>query len=278
MKNSVELVTPDMAREMLQSNTENRRVRVAWVENLASQIERGEWMITHQGIAFDETGRLVDGQHRLMAIVMADRAVSVLVTRGLVEGSYKYIDGGRARLFSDRITLVNDRHDNEIINGLVRAYLESAKQQHARITVTAIEDAFLHFTSGFQAVAVRFRTKVRGITRKDVGAALSIFCDKFPVQGDEFVARLMAGDGLAKGSPILALREALLSGRLQHGTELYWKTIYACNKHLEGSSIMMLQAATKDFAGNVYARAAYARSVRGRKRRDDPPAAASVTA
>jgi len=33
----------------------------------AEAMRRGEWMVTHQGIAFDTQGVLVDGQHRLAA-------------------------------------------------------------------------------------------------------------------------------------------------------------------------------------------------------------------
>ena len=40
-------------------------------------------MTTHQGIAFDENGVLQDGQHRLCAIVSANKPVDMMVTSGL---------------------------------------------------------------------------------------------------------------------------------------------------------------------------------------------------
>jgi hypothetical protein len=45
-------------------------------------------MVTHQGIAFDTQGVLVDGQHRLAAIIEADRPVELTV----------FTEGGRGHL------------------------------------------------------------------------------------------------------------------------------------------------------------------------------------
>lgn len=265
MKSQIETVTPEQARKMLEANTGNRAVRAAWVRNLAGMIVKGEWVTTHQGIAFDETGRLVDGQHRLLAIVEAGKSVKILVTRGLPEGSYKYLDGGRARVLSDRISLVNDHWDNVLCTSLVRAYLCSAKQKHSEITMTLVEDTFLALAEGFQAVTTQFRQKTRGITRSDVGAALAVLCQFHPQRGENFTAKLISGEGLTRGSPILCLREFLLSGRVNYGTELYWKTMFACKKYIEGETISALHATTSDFAGNKYAREEFARTRSGLK-------------
>lgn len=85
MKVEIVAVTPRMARDWLKSNTANRPIRPSHVETLRASFERGEYAPTHQGIAFDDKGVLIDGQHRLTAIsMMADAATfMMLVTRGL---------------------------------------------------------------------------------------------------------------------------------------------------------------------------------------------------
>jgi len=65
---------------------------------------RGEWIVTHQGIAFDENGLLVDGQHRLLAIIDSGRAVDCMVTRNLSTSVFSVTDGGIARSLKDRIS------------------------------------------------------------------------------------------------------------------------------------------------------------------------------
>jgi hypothetical protein len=59
------VVTPELASKWLARNKKNRRVYQGRVALYASQMASGEWHLTHQGIAFDELGNLVDGQHRL---------------------------------------------------------------------------------------------------------------------------------------------------------------------------------------------------------------------
>lgn len=95
-------VTPDMARAWLKaSNTENRRKRGWWSDALCAAMIRGEWVTTHQGIAFTESGRLLDGQHRLEAIAKFGQPVLMLVTNGLDDAAFSVIDSGIKRTISD---------------------------------------------------------------------------------------------------------------------------------------------------------------------------------
>jgi hypothetical protein len=48
----------------------------------AEAMRRGEWMVTHQGIAFDVHGALVGGKHRLAAMMAASRRASRLGVGG----------------------------------------------------------------------------------------------------------------------------------------------------------------------------------------------------
>jgi len=68
------LITPEMAGAMLQKNTGNRQIRPSVVAQYADQMKRGQWQVTHQPVATDSEGNLVDGQHRLSAIVSSGAA------------------------------------------------------------------------------------------------------------------------------------------------------------------------------------------------------------
>jgi len=94
-------VTPAMAKTMLESNTNNRNKRGWWVSGLANMMKRGEWITTHQGVAFDESGKLIDGQHRLEAIVEAEMTIPMLVVTGVSNEAYKVLDNGIKRTLSD---------------------------------------------------------------------------------------------------------------------------------------------------------------------------------
>ncbi|HEV8193129.1 MAG TPA: hypothetical protein VGP82_16835, partial [Ktedonobacterales bacterium] len=64
----VRKITPALARELLKRNTNNRALRPAHVDMLRGTMQRGEWQVTHQGLAFADDGELLDGQHRLEAL------------------------------------------------------------------------------------------------------------------------------------------------------------------------------------------------------------------
>lgn len=101
---SVEMIiTPEQAKHLLQGNTDNRPRRRGWVDYLAGCIERGEWMLTHQGIALAPNGRLLDGQHRLAAIVKANRPVSMLVTFDAPEATFAALDQLKPRSNADAL-------------------------------------------------------------------------------------------------------------------------------------------------------------------------------
>lgn len=95
------LVTPDQATIWLQSNNINRTVRNHWVSQLANQIKDGNWIVTHQGIALSQSGVLLDGQHRLMAIQKAQIPVEMFVCTDADESIYKAIDCGIKRSMAD---------------------------------------------------------------------------------------------------------------------------------------------------------------------------------
>jgi hypothetical protein len=95
-------VTPDMARDWLAAhNKDNRAKRGWWFEAIASAILRGEWITTHQGIAFSKSGKLIDGQHRLSAIEKTGVSIEMLVVTGIDDAAFGVIDCGIKRTTSD---------------------------------------------------------------------------------------------------------------------------------------------------------------------------------
>jgi hypothetical protein len=95
MKTEIMQVTPSMARKWLIGNTRNRPLRPLHVQRLKESFERGEYVMTHQGIAFCNDGTIADGQHRLSAIALLPEHSSfpMLVTHGLShEAAFPVID------------------------------------------------------------------------------------------------------------------------------------------------------------------------------------------
>lgn len=102
-----EIVTPDKAKEYLATNEGNRKLNMRVAGQLASEIREGRWQLTHQGIAFDENGVLIDGQHRLTAVVLADTPAELMVARGVKpsENNLYAIDNGHRRSIRDMLQI-----------------------------------------------------------------------------------------------------------------------------------------------------------------------------
>jgi hypothetical protein len=89
---AIETVTPAMARRYLTHNTLNRKIVAAHVDAIARDIRAGNWMMNAQPICFARDGRLLNGQHRLSAVIQAGESIEVPVMRGLPEEAYATYD------------------------------------------------------------------------------------------------------------------------------------------------------------------------------------------
>lgn len=121
METSIALVTPEVAEEWLERNDNNRPLNRTTVDQIVKQIKRGEWQLTHQGIAFDEEGRLLDGQHRLHAVVRSGVPVEMMIIHDAPRSSFAVLDTGRKRTGKDVLHLageVNTTHLASALRGL----------------------------------------------------------------------------------------------------------------------------------------------------------------
>ena len=112
MKTEVEIITPALAKQYLAKNKNNRAIKERTLSMLVRAIKDGSFALTHQGIAFDEEGNLIDGQHRLMACVIADIPIKVLVSREVKTDAVQFVDIGVKRDFADVIKMTGRYEDS----------------------------------------------------------------------------------------------------------------------------------------------------------------------
>jgi hypothetical protein len=103
MKTEKVNVTPAMAAKWLGHNAGNRKLREHRVKFFAEAMNTGKWKLTHQGVAIATTGRLIDGQHRLRAVILSGKTVPMMVTTDAAEDSYAVLDAGMARSMAERL-------------------------------------------------------------------------------------------------------------------------------------------------------------------------------
>lgn len=226
MHSSVETITPDTAKEWLERSAEQRQRKIinGRVNKLSKAMLAGEWKVTHQGIALDPDGVLVDGQHRLTAVVQSGVSVEMTVTRDVPREAFDVMDIGAARTPAAILNIAGYT-DVNVLSAMVRDVLayDEVKETRNRINTVGRDIthtellAFLETERGELALEAKAAGSViaHGLGRHGLkphlGAAVMIIresgADEQLVL--EFTSRLADGVMLTAASPILGLRRFL---------------------------------------------------------------------
>jgi len=112
-------ITPGIAEAMLGYNTRNRPVRAGTVALYARQMASGDWHYTRTPIIFSDQGRVLDGQHRLMACLESKAAFKADVAFGAPDEAFAFVDVGAKRSAGD-IFAINGVKDSSKIAAMTR--------------------------------------------------------------------------------------------------------------------------------------------------------------
>lgn len=136
MKATQITITPTIAADILAHNQGNRRIRSSNIAYWSNCLRSGDAVLTPQGIAIEGTirnpKRLLDGQHRLMAIASTGIPMESFVFQNCDPKIFKFIDCGTKRSLGDLTGM--DRHTVQLVRLLARVYA-----RNRRITSTEAE-------------------------------------------------------------------------------------------------------------------------------------------
>jgi len=121
-------MTPKKARQILDSrNNNNRHIRDSHVAALASEMKSGNWRLNGETIIFDSDGELMDGQHRLAAVVKSGKTVEMLVVRGVEKEAMRTIDRGKSRSLADVIGLAGYPYSTALASAYRQVHLYKSR-------------------------------------------------------------------------------------------------------------------------------------------------------
>ncbi len=104
-----EWVDPETATKYMERNFDrNRHLRQNWVVTLTESMKSGEFQPTHQGIAFDTEGQLIDGQHRIQAIINSGIGCWLLVSTNVPRNAVTAMDLHAKRKPADQIHIIDE--------------------------------------------------------------------------------------------------------------------------------------------------------------------------
>ena len=206
-------ITPELARQWLNaSNKNNRNIDWKRVDDYASIMEKGEFLVTNDAIGFDINNRLFNGQHRLWAIVKSGVTVDQVVMHNANPDVFKVADQGKRR--TNAQTLSTMGYDNTqilstVVNLVIRweagSLIEKTKPVSSIETISCIKrwPILVECTN----IAHRYTGK-KGISFSASVVAFTIWLANFDSQKDEYVEwikHVAAGVGFSPDSPEIAL-------------------------------------------------------------------------
>lgn len=242
-------ITPEIAEDWLGKNLHNRKLSASQVERLAQAIMRDEFEFNGEPIQFDKKDRLLNGQHRLAAVVQAQRSIDSVVIHGLPSSVQETMDTGVRRNLSHVLELRGEGSAGHLSSVLRHIWkYENRSLPSARNYPTNKEALGLLERDPEIRESLRkgwtLSPHIPGLSQTQT-AALYHICSRIEEEDAEFFFdRLADYQGLVEGDPIYVLRKTLerlsLQPRRPTNAHVFAITLKAWNAYRKGEKISIL--------------------------------------
>lgn len=215
---SFEYITSEMAKQWLDVNHRNRQLSEPQVRRLADAIRRGEWMPSAtDAIGLDTNGGVINGQHRLSAIIHADTPITCLVVRNVDPDVIKVIDQGIGRSLAQLLAMDGKFQSPTSVAGAVTALyrilnnFEIRQPTDQKPTVPQLLD-LLAAHPGIEHSVPWGTDAARNfaVPKPEVVAYHYLMASVDHEKANEFFRAIADGIELMDGDPVCALRERWL--------------------------------------------------------------------
>jgi hypothetical protein len=122
MKISKMFINPEIAKKLL-LKVRNRQVYPRHVDYLSELMKNGSWKQNGETIKFDKNGFLIDGQHRLLAIIKANCSYEIGVVENLEDEALMYIDVGQKNRWVKTYFEIQKVLNSTSISAIISSYL-----------------------------------------------------------------------------------------------------------------------------------------------------------
>jgi hypothetical protein len=208
------ILTPEMAKHILENNPNNRIIRSSKVREYASDILAGRWQVNGEPIIIANTGDVNDGQHRLAAIIAADEPIRTNITFGPERDSRLTVDMGVARTVGDFLGMegATNRNISAAAAKMIILYQQGSYGDGSgntiRLTSSEIRDEYWNRQKEFDNAAHYIMndsfTKLYG--GSPLSAAYVLINRANKKEAEYFFNKLKTGDLLESGNAILMMR------------------------------------------------------------------------
>lgn len=210
-------VTPTMADGLLKANTRNRNLTPKVVSTYARDMLRGHWAANGEAIKVAEDGTVLDGQHRLAAIVQSGVTLEdMLLVTELPAWTQDTMDSGRKRTTADVFKISGLGNVNVLASVARRAWMwdrGNYQFKNSETPTTAdLKEMLEIYPSLLRSAEIGARTNstFRPANATATGIAHHLFHQIQEEATAEFFAQVATGAKLDTGDPVMTLRDRLI--------------------------------------------------------------------
>lgn len=215
MKAEVEIITVAQAKEYLERAAPNRPLSEAVALKYADDIRNDRWTNNGEGVIIGLSGRLLDGQHRCRAIILAQKPIAALVVRGVPDKAFETMGFGRPRSLKDVLATEGHVAVKNAVALSRAAYAYIAGANYAYTLTKAAQHAFIKLHPYAFDVAKAVQVPAKLLPPGPLDAVIFLANEDHKLDGEVagFLTGISAGEGLWKGDPRLTLRNWVASRR-----------------------------------------------------------------
>lgn len=250
MKTEVKTVTPEIAKQFLSRNHGNRNLSDKHVDFLASEMINNRWFFDGQPIRLNENGRLLDGQHRLNAVVRSNTSQEFLVVTGIKSEAFKVMDTGKNRGAADVFKLSGIDYASQVSSAsrLVHGISKGATRKKSKVSnseLLAFYEANPYILDCVKKSEKLYKEFAHILSWTNIAGFMYLFSQRSVTDSEEFFHKLCTGLDLSINSPIYVLRKKLMSDATSvnklPSTDKFAMIIKAWNHYRKGNTIKYLK-------------------------------------
>jgi hypothetical protein len=235
MKTEIKKITPPIAKSLLKKNNMNRVINEQRVNEYARLMTGGLWKEdTGESIKMSVDNSILDGQHRLLAVIKSGVSLNFLFVLELEKEIFTVLDTGVNRTSGDIFHIAGVSQSNNYaaiitkyiaLKSGMTAVLREGPQRTAGLSIKSMKyskaELFsiysnkIKFWDGVVSNSDHWRNQFqRTMTLSEIGGLYAYFYDINHDSAFQFMDQLCSGVELNKTNPVRLLREKLIFSKM----------------------------------------------------------------
>ena len=241
-------MTPRRAARLLAHNDGNRTISKQRVASYARDMAAGHWVLNPQPIVVNGN-QLIDGQHRLSAVVQSGATVPMFICNGAPDSVRTHIDQLRPRTVADALHMQGIAGHAPKVAAIMRVV---ARLRGDEIGLRHTATEIIELAQPYERALAWAHTvpHKRGISRAAVIGPLVWCYEAAENYVGDFMTGVVSGEGLQRRAPEHTLREHLLtraahnSGGAMGQMQVSLRTLSAFRAYCEGEELSAMRLST----------------------------------